>query len=91
MAKISTQVNYLIATIATICLRINEETNHAAFFQFAGHVNSVDVWITSSKESYKDIIFHCYNIYINNEDCAAMLTFLKNELLKLLINKEEAQ
>ena len=54
----------LLKKILDLCLQISANTNHAAFFDYAGHVNSIYIYVTINNENYTDRIFekYCYTI-----------------------------
>lgn len=43
-----------------LCLRINRETELAAWFDFAGHVNSFSVRVAKNKKDFTELLYNSY-------------------------------
>lgn len=49
--------NELLTEVLQQVLRINGKTQHAAFYSYMGHTDSLHVYIAESKEDYNTRIF----------------------------------
>ncbi len=65
--KFRNQINpcaKVLSDIARICFLINEETEFDAHFEWAGHVNNIDVYITPKKSGRAHAVMK-FEEYIN--------------------------
>lgn len=69
----------LILEIVNLCLLINSETDLAVFFDFSGHVDTIDVYVCESKEKYRDRLTEFLNVKC---DSFKQLLNVYNELKK---------
>lgn len=51
------KIRKLVVKICDVCMRINQETERAAFFEMNGHVAGVSAWIAASKKDFNSYIF----------------------------------
>lgn len=93
--KEQVKIRELVGKICDTCMRINQETERAAFCDLSGHVYLITVNIAASKEDYNNLVMSCYAYYgemswnltkdiIKNltDRLAALEKFLADELTK---------
>lgn len=81
MNKITPAVLLLMQHILELCVRINNETDHSAFCDFAGHVNSLSVRVSTSDYRDKILSMDCY---VDHEGSDDLLQNIQAELTKIL-------
>ena len=52
--KEQAEIRKLIGKICNVCMRVNQETERAAFFWISGHVSLITVCIAASKGDYNN-------------------------------------
>ena len=93
--KEQVEIRKLVGKIADVCLRINQETEYAAFCWVNGHVSLLSACIAVSKEDYNSDIVKWEENYGEKEwtttkeiiakltdRLAALEKFLGNEIVK---------
>lgn len=93
--KEQAEIRKLIGKICDVCMRINFETDRAAFFWMSGHVSLITVHIAESKKDYNNDIAKWDDHYGKNswnlpkeiiknlsDRLAALEKFLADELAK---------
>ena len=53
-------MNEKLQEIFKLCLRINKETEYAAFFNYSGHVECFDIRVTESKKNYTEMVYDIF-------------------------------
>jgi len=83
------QIRELVGKISDTCMRINFETDRAAFFWMSGHVSLITVHIAESKKDYNNDIAkwdeHYGNSWNTTKEIIAKLTDHKEPLLPIWI------
>ena len=89
--KIPPSTKELIHRILQLCLKINNETEHVAFFNYSGHVNSIGVNIGINKANYnKKIIEELPGMYVSSDPTLCISeTDINKRLQKLIKELEE--
>lgn len=84
------QIAMLVGEIQTLVYMVNEFTDYCAFFNFSGHVCSIDVSIRASKENYADHLADTsiYSITDKPDKALEKLTTMKANLRKILRKNE---
>lgn len=74
----------LINEILKLCFKINDKTRRSAFFELAGHVGLLRVYVSIGKETnYNDRIFYV-NLWSSSPDIERELSELKQKLIDIL-------
>ena len=74
----------LITDICSICVRINTSTRHAAFFEYSGHVETVQVHISKNKHLYNQWILERRIYWLNQTQMTEELQALKKTVQRFL-------
>ncbi|CAN7357536.1 hypothetical protein [Paenibacillus sp. LjRoot56] len=84
------QIAMLVGEIQTLVYMVNEFTNYCAFFNFSGHVCSIDVSIRESRTNYTEHVADTsvYSMTQNPEKAIEKLTVMKSNLRKILRKNE---
>ncbi len=79
-----------MAELLALCLAINEQTEHAAFFEYSGHVDVLHVRIVESKRDYQTVIYQsgndhymCFDVW-NKVKLQSHIEAIKNILTSIL-------
>lgn len=84
--KISYENKEFIRQIQDVCLNINQYTEHSAFYNFSGHVNSFSISVAKDKENFNERIYSS-ELYMNALDEEE----IHNRLRGLLSNLQEIE
>lgn len=75
--KEQSKIRQLICKISDTCMRINLETERAAFFYISGHVSQISVCICVSKKDYTDYIMR-WDAYYDEKEWNTPSQIIKN-------------
>ena len=73
----------LMAEVMLLAMQVQEETGHAVFVRFYGHVDAMNIEIAQSKENYDDKLAES-NFYTDEEGSVDRLKKVKETLLGFL-------
>lgn len=71
------EIRKLVGKICDVCMRINQETERAAFCYISGHVSQISVCICVSKKDYTDYIMR-WDAYYDEKEWNTPSQIIKN-------------
>jgi len=87
--KTKTTISKELAKIIRQIYLINKKTLLAAFFNYSGHTDQIDLYITASKENYNHRIYEVRTFYLSGDKKKTIKVLIK--LNKKLIEVREAK
>lgn len=70
------KINDHLQRIASLCIRINVETDLCCFLDISGHVNNLTLTVSTEKENWQTKIHSAKLIYKNYELCQTLEEFM---------------